>query len=104
MPPTANHLRYPLRRRGHDRRLVRKTAGFQFGVNQFAVEMDLKATPCPRLKRQRVNGLLKLLKKQARQTESFWFVISHRAIFDMNFHLALSLRQIYGKGVITPLA
>ena len=69
-----------------DRLLVGKLAGFQLGVNQFAIDGQLEAAASAGDQLQIGDTLLKRAQNLARQTDGFWFVISRRAIFQDQVH------------------
>jgi hypothetical protein len=79
--------------------LVGELAGFQLGVEQFAVDAQLEA-PAARRDQFQVPDLLFVSGQQfARQTDGLRFIISHRAVFQFQVHGSL---LFFGPSAISP--
>lgn len=79
-----------------DQRFLGELTGFQFRVNQLAVDHDFKATSIRGLQFKRLNLLLVGSENLGRQTDGRGFVVSSRAVSQMDFHLTESVGERTG--------
>jgi hypothetical protein len=60
---------------------VRPVAGIEFGMEQFAIGMNLESAAARGNERERLDALAEL-KNFGRQTDGLWRVVSNDAVFD----------------------
>ena len=70
----------------HDPLLIRELAGFEFGVDELAIDRDLETPASGWNEFQILDLLLVGVQELARQTDGLGFVISHRAVFEFHVH------------------
>ena len=73
----------------HDRIFFGELAGRELGPKQFTIDAQLEAATTRRYEFQVVDLLLVGRQQFRRQTDGFRFVISHRAVFQLNLHVGL---------------
>jgi len=72
-----------------DRFLLRKSAGREFGVDQFAVNGELEAAAAGGDELVVLDLLLEGAEQFGRQTDGLGFVVSHGAVFEFQMHVCL---------------
>jgi hypothetical protein len=82
--------------RFHGPLFVRKLTGLELGIDQVAVDTQLKGTTARRNELQIANLLLVGTQELARQTDGLRLIISHRTVFEFYFHM-LSLKINYAR-------
>jgi hypothetical protein len=81
----------------HSPLLVRELARFELGVDEVAVNAELKAAAARWDELQCPDLLLVRSQKPARQTDGLWLVISHRTVLEFNLHvLSLLTKKVSG--------
>jgi hypothetical protein len=95
LQPAANGVDHPL--------LVRKLAGLELRVDQFAVRLQLKTAALRRNELQLADILLVGGQELARQTDGLRLVASSRTVFEFQLHDILLLRCEKGTGYFSPL-
>ena len=77
-------------------RLFRELAGLHLGIDQVAIDRQLKAAAARRNHLQFADLLLVRAEQLARQTDGLRLVISHRTVLEFYFHM-LSLKITFCK-------
>lgn len=83
---SAGSLLGPFADFGQDPRLVREFPGLELGVDQLAVDADLKTATPGGNEAQPCDLLLQGREELIRQTDGFRFVASHSAVLQLQFH------------------
>ena len=66
--------------------LIRESTGLELGVDQIAVDTELKATTTRRNQPHLTDLLFVRRQELARQTDGLRLVISHRTVFEFHLH------------------
>lgn len=66
--------------------LIRELAGLELGINQLIVILHLEAAAACGGQHQVLDVLFERRKQLGRQTDGLGFVVSHRAVGDVDFH------------------
>jgi len=79
-------LLQPRAHRFHRPLFIGKLAGLQLGINQVAIHLQLEGAPARRDQVQILDLLLVRRQQLARQTDGLRFIVSHRAVFELDVH------------------